>query len=356
MAARTAGAALSLTTRADGFVPLLDASGTPFDAGMILGYAWKEALHYAAAALPAGNTPWWMQRRLARLVSRYAPHVPDLYRGMAKGAGIPERLCADAAPGGPRALADAGGCTSFALQPHTTQDDIPISGQTKDTPLSQQFRFVVLRLRLNGAPSLLTLTYPGCLWGHGFVAGGCAIFRNSLYAGTSAGLLDYEAWGLLALHCRSVAQVVELTQRHGVNIGSHCTVADESGAVAGIEIGAGGVALLKPQRGIYTHANRVVSSAHLRRHEPQSEVQQNSLQREARLRARLEADRGRLTPQLAFMALCDHAHYPRSVCRHESAKIRTTSAVVVEPTRRLMHCTRGSPCGHWPRTYSLDEP
>lgn len=337
---------------AEGFVPVLDASGTPYEAGVVLGHAWKESLHLAAATLPAGETPWWMDRRLGRLVSRIAPHLPDLYRGMAKGAGIPERRCVDAAPGGPTPIPD--GCTSFAIQPSATLDGIPISGQSKDTPPSQQFRFVVVRLRLTGAPSLLTLTYAGCLWGHGFATGGCAIFRNSLYAGESDGLLNYDAWGLLAQHCRRVDEVIELTRRHGVRTHAHCAVADEKGGVAGIEIAQGGVAVLRPRRGIYTHANRVVSGERLRRFEPLTPLRRNSLERETRLRERLAGDHGRLTPQLAFMALCDHTRHPLSICRHEAPRCITTSVVVVEPTRRRLHCTRGNPCRHWPRTYSLD--
>jgi isopenicillin-N N-acyltransferase-like protein len=339
----------------EGAVPLLDVAGSSYEAGIRLGYAWKEALHHVAAAWPAGATPWWMDRRFRKLVSRYVPHAPDLYRGMAMGAGIPENRCAEPEAGGPRALPRIrDGCTSFAIQPSATLEGIPISGQTKDTPAQQQFRFVVLRLRLTDAPSALTLTYPGLLFGHGFVAGGCAIFRNSIYTGDADGLLPYEVWGLMALHCRTIAEVEDLTRRHGVQTRAHCTVADEHGGVIGIEIGKGGVAALRPKRGIYVHANAIVSGRRLGRHETASAAQrENSRRREARLRERLDADRGRLTAPLAFLALGDHQHYPASICRHEHPDLSTTAAVVVEPTRRRLTCSRGSPCRNWPRSHSL---
>ena len=343
----------------EGHIPVIDASGTSYEAGVILGYAWKEALHRVAANWPAGATPWWKDRRFAKLIGRVAPHLPDLYRGMAKGASIPEERCAEPSPGGPPSLLPpAEGCTSFAIQPAATLEGIPITGQTKDTGRQQQFRFQVLRLRLSDAPSALTVTYPGLLFGHGFVAGGCSIFRNALYAGTSEGQLEYQVWGLLALHCRTVDDVVEMTRRHGVMTSGHCMVADERGAAAGIEFGRGGMAILQPKRGLYVHANAVRSGKRLRQYESCAPGEhkafiESSVKREKRLRERLEPDLGRLTPQLAFMGLCDHDNYPTSICRHDGLRATTTAAIVVEPTRRRLTCTRGAPCCHWPATHCL---
>jgi hypothetical protein len=75
-----------------------------------------------------------------------------------------------------------------------------------------------------------------------------------------------------------------------------------------------------------------------------------------RLRELLEAERGRLTAQRAMMCLADHSHYPWGLCRHPADAepgFRTTAAVVVEPTRGLLHVTRGNPCSNWPTTYAL---
>ena len=331
----------------EGVIPLIDVEGTPYDAGVLLGYAWQEALKLTAQKRSSESVPWWADRRFRKLIDRLAPHLPDLYRGMSKGAGVPEEQVTTPMTRSPL-------CTSFAVKPSVTLDGIPISGQTKDTPLSQAFRYQVLRLKLKGAPSALTLTYPGWLFGHGFVQGGCSIFRNSLYAGPGKGLLPYDIWGLLALHCPTVDEVAEFTREHGVLSPAHCTIADEHGGVIGIEMGKGGIAILKPKRGIYTHANAVVSGNRLRKHEATDEhFAADSLHREGRLRANLEADAGRLTAQLAYMALCDHVGFPRSVCRHESDSRLTSSAVVAEPTRGLLHVSRGTPCQNWPKTYTL---
>ena len=333
----------------EGELPLVNCEGTARECGLMLGSAWKEALTLEASRARSDKA-WWKDKRLCKLISEYAPHLPDLYRGMARGAGLREDMISWRAPQHER-----GACTSFAVAPGSSLDRTPISGQTKDVSHVRGLQLVVLRVKMTGAPSMLTLTYQGWLFGHGFVKGGTAVFRNSLYVETCDDGLPYDIWGILALHCRTVEDVIELTRRHGMQGAAHVTVADERGGIVGIENGRGGPALLKPKRGIYVHANCVVSGRRMMRYERGHDIfhREDSLHRTARLRARLEADRGRLTAQLAHGALCDHDGYPLSVCRHESVEAMTSAAVVVEPTRGLLHATRGAPCQNWPRTYRL---
>ena len=333
---------------AEGALPEVRCDGTACECGMILGSTWKEALTLGAERARS-EKPWWKDRRYAKLISRIAPHLPDLYRGMAAGAGLPENSISTRAPD------EKGECTAFALQPSATLDHGPISGQSKDVSMLRGMQLCVLRAKMTDAPSMLTLTYPGWLFGHGFVQGGTAIFRNSLYVQTPETGLPFAVWGVLALHCRTVEDVIELVRRYGVQVAGHVSVADERGGVVGIEFGRGGAAFLRPKRGIYTHANCILHNKRLQRQEKEDKIFKrcDSLNRTACLRDRLEADHGRLTAQLAYGAMCDHAGYPRSVCRHQSRSVMTASVVVVEPLRRLLHATRGLPCQNWPRTVSL---
>ena len=334
---------------AEGFVPEVSIEGTAYECGRMLGHVWQDALQLGASKASIGSKPWWKDKRYAKLVDEYVPHLPDLYRGQAKSSGLREDLV------GTRAAVAEGGCTSFAIAPSATLDGQPISGQTKDVSAQRMYQFQVLRLKCSDGPSALSLTYAGWLFGHGFVQGGCAIFRNSLFAGGGEGGLPYAVWGLLSLHCPTVEAVIELTQKYGVRQGFHCTVADERGAIVGIESGRSGLAFLKPKRGLYTHANAAVSGKRLQKHEVEDPNfrRADSLHRQSRLRERLEADHGLLTPQLALYAMVDHTNYPTSMCRHQNANAYTGGAVVVEPTRGLLHCTRGQPCRNWPRTYRL---
>ena len=333
-----------------GQIPVIDVSGSSRQCGEMLGYAWREALQAQSQGL-GEEKPWWRHGRLKRLLSQLAPHLPDLFCGMAKGAGLPE---GQIYPPGFMQTRPESGCTSFALQPTATLAGEPISGQTKDTQVERCFRYQVLRLRIDDGPSMLTLTYPGWLFGHGFITGGCAIFRNSLYAGDPDGQLSYEVWGLLALHAPSVNDVVDFTRRLGVKQGFHCVIADEAGGVVGNETGQGGIAVLRPKRGIYTHANAVVSSKKLMKHEQTTGAFQcDSLHRQTRLRELFESNQGRLTAQMAYAALMDQDGFPNSICRHVSSESMTSASVIAQPTRGELHVTRGYPSQNWPQSVSL---
>lgn len=332
-----------------GPIPELSVEGSVDDAGEMLGAGWREALKLEAASRDDARTPWWRHPDYAPAVERLAPHLPDLYRAMARGAGIDEYRAATRIP-------ESSGCTSFAVAPKATSQKTPISGQTKDVSRLRGMQLQVLRMKLDDSPhSALTLTYQGWLFGHGFVTGGCSLYRNSLFVGPAEGRTPYAVWGMLALHCPDVEELMRLTYDYPPSISFHVTAADESGGIVGIEHGPGGPVFLQAENGIYTHANSVVSDSPLRA----SERDQGFFRRaDSELRVqtlfqRLSADQGRLTAPLCFAALGDHTGYPTSICRHQSEDAMTAAAVVAEPTRRLLHVSRGPVCQHWPRTHAL---
>jgi len=329
-------------------IELVDVRGTSRACGKQLGRIWKRVLSQTAGSRKK-SPQWWRQRKFSRLVGQHMPHLPDLYEGMAEGATV--------APGAlviPTPVDLFGGCTSFAIEASATLNGHPLCGQTKDTGISRVGRYQVLRIIPNDAPASLTLTYPGMLFGHGFVTGRCAVFRNSLYAGNrSHGELPYNVWGLLALHCTAVSEVIELLQRFGVNEPFHCTVCDSVGSIIGIENGIGGVATLSATNHIYTHANNVLSGGKMLRSESVDHAYvRSSNHRRITLQKILSHDRNRLTPQLAYHALSSHSGYPRSICNHESADFCTTAAVIAEPSTGRLWVTSGPPCMTWPTEYS----
>jgi hypothetical protein len=216
----------------EGKLPLLDLEGSTVDCGERLGWTWREAIQLAASRMSHNTRPWWQERRFAKLIDRYAPHLPALFTAMAKGAGVPPTRVEDPAP-----KVEKSACTSFIIQPSATLEGVGITGQTKDTPADRIYRYVVLRLKFTDAPPALTLTYPGQVFGHGFVRGRCAIFRNSMFAGDLGGPLPFMAWGILAIHCTAAEDVVALTRDYGSNSGLHCSIADEQGGALGIEAG-----------------------------------------------------------------------------------------------------------------------
>lgn len=330
--------------------PFIEITGSTRDCGEQLGEHWRDAFHQFAA--PNGiwhrGKPWWRESFYQKLINQFAPHLPDLFIAIARGAGLPEKAI------GTRCLPAPDGCTSFAIHPAQTLEKTVLCGQTKDTPASRLNQYRILSLKPNDAPAMLTLTYPGWLFGHGFVAGGCAIFRNSLFTEPAQGRLSYAMWGLLALHCSHVEEAVDLAMRHGVVTAAHCTLTDCTGGIAGLEIAKDGPRQLFHENGIYVHTNHILSGAGLA---PAEKIDRDYLAdskfRRQRLQESLTTNAPNLTPRLVFHALANHETYPHGLCNHATADYQTTAAVVAEPARGRLHVTCGPPCENAPITFSL---
>lgn len=331
--------------------PFFRASGTLRESAVALGEHWRENLQYMAERITGGARPWWKRPEYADLIQSTAPHLPDLFVGMAQGAGI-----AEDAVGSQLIDAERGGCTSFAVRGAMTRDGRVLAGQNKDGPLARRSRFEVVAFEPADAPSFLTLTYPGWLFGQGFVAGGCAIYRNQLYAGFIPGL-PYAEWGLLALHCTSVEQVEELSCKYGMSEEAHVTVVDTHDGMIGIESTRYGIHILRPTNAVYTHANAVCGDPIAIPNDPGDEIytREDSLRRERRLHELLE-NRTDWTCAELFKALGDHQNGPRSICRHQEPDVAVTAAAVVsDASRGELWVAAGSPCDTPPICYRLND-
>jgi len=263
--------------------------------------------------------------------------------------------------GPPKASPDRVGtaeCTSFGLSGSVTLEGQPISGQTKDTAVSSAYQYIVLHMRIEGAPTILVLARPGELLGYGFWSTGMSIFRNSLHSKADAtGQVDMVLWGLLTLAGSSVHEGADLARRYGIAGSGNCLISDPDGQSLSVEFNGGGVSIVPARNGIATHANHPEGEETAPfEHNPDETERENSRYRMHGLWELLNAERGRLTPQKALMMLADHSRYPLGICRHViggKADTYTTAAVVAEPTRGRLHVVWGNPCCNWPVTHTL---
>jgi len=348
------------TTRAiprvvpEGSVPLLAVEGTAYQCGHRYGQLVLQK--YPGYRRYLDQVPPWrsLPAEVRRLFEQRAPYVLDIYRGLddatAAVTSIPASACSSPAD-------KSGGCTSFGVAGSVTLDGQPISGQTKDTVVESAALYIVLRMRIQGGPTILVLAYPGEVLGYGLWSTGMSIFRNSLWIreGEMKGL-TMEQWGPLALACKTVDEAAELALRHGISTVGNFLISDASGQSVNVESNAGGVSIVPARDGIATHANDPVGErTQPLAYHPVPLNLEDSRYRMTRLWELLDGERGRLTAQRAMMCFADHSHYPLGICRHiDGVDIGcTTAAVVVEPTRGLLHVTRSNPCANWPVTYTL---
>ena len=339
----------------EGTVPLIAVEGTAYDCGRW--YAETVRERYPGFRKYLDGQPWWqdMSSEVRRLYERDAPHIIDLFRGLREGAGAPEST-ASAAP-----VPIQEGCTSFGVSGSITLDGHPMSGQNKDPDISSAAMYIVLRMRIKDSPTILTLAYPGEVLGYGLWSTGMSVFRNSLYSrsGAEKGISSTE-WVYLALAGTSVHDAVDLARRFGLQGNGNYLMSDPQGESLSVEFNAGGVNTIPARDGIATHGNHAEGpDTHpfeaYGDNEGPSE-RENSRYRMHGLWQLLNAERGRLTPQRALMALADHTYYPQGICRHwvdGKPQMETTGSVIAEPTQGALHVVRGQPCCNWPTTYTI---
>lgn len=343
-----------------GGVPLIAVEGTAYECGQ----QYREIIKrdYAHCQRPLHES-WrgcdavaaWLCLPLAveRLFAAHAPHILDIYRGyMACDTGM--------GPGGKRHeghFAPETGCSSFGVAGEFTATGGPLSGQTKDTPDDRLEQFIVLRMRMKDAPSLLVLAYPGEILGYGFWTTGTSIFRNSLFSsGPGTRGLTFEQWGMLALSCEHVDEGIALAQEYGIADMANALITDSHGGSASVECNVGGIGIVPARDGIATHANHPEGAGTAPYEEFPAERRADSLHRQTQLRARLEGQRGHLTAAGAMEALTDHTTYPHGICCHQGfdgEEYSTTAAVVADPSAGQLLVTLGHPCSNAARVYEI---
>jgi isopenicillin-N N-acyltransferase like protein len=337
----------------EGFIPLFSFEGDAHECGLEYTTTMLEKYPHYTRYFHQTRQQWAKpDRNIIKLFEKHAPHVIELY------SAILEALKNIDLP--PSSTTPPEQCTSFGVDPELTLDNIPISGQTKDTGIDSIPLYMVLRMRIKDAPSILVLAYPGEILGYGFWSTGMSIFRNSLHssAGSPSGL-TMEQWGLLALAQNNIQDAIELALKHGIKDTGNILISDKTGASASVEFNVAGVNVIESQNGISTHTNHPVGPDTSKYEKyPDPLEQQNSRFRMTRLRELIESERVRLTAQKAFSLLANHDGYPRGICRHrigQKTTSCTTAAVIAEPTKGLLHCSRGNPCANWPRSYCMSD-
>lgn len=334
----------------EGEVPLVSVEGTAYECGQayaeICVEKWTGYRRYLDPAFVWNDD---LSAEAKELFDARAPHIPEVYRGIADVAGPP-------AGGAP--LDEHAGCTSFSLSGSVTLDGQPISGQTKDGSVYAALQYIVLRMRVKDAPTILVLCYPGEVMGYGMWSNGMSLFRNALYstAGSEHGL-TFAQWGLLALAGDSAADAAELAEKRGIRSSGNALVSDANGESLSVEFNVGGVSVIPARDGISTHANHPEGEKTSPFEDyPDPIERENSRYRMSGLWGLFNAERGRLTPQSALHVMADHSRYPRGVCRHitgQDLEQGTSACVVAEPTRGRLHVTRGHPCMNWPALYEV---
>ena len=340
--------------------PLIEVSGPPRERGRQYG-------RQAAARIERGVAHYAEQLQRASfgwdgirgLVADYLPRIEDFepayvdeMRGIAEGAGVPFEavVLLNARTeilklGRRRSESDTpDGCTGIVALPDATQSRRVIHAQNWDWKAECAETAVVLAIRRDDGPDLLTFTEAGGLARSGFNAAGIAITANYLECDR-----DYRQIGVpLALIRRKVLEsehlalamrAVYATPKSGAN---NMIVSHADGVAIDFECAPDETFPLHPERGLLVHANHWVSSVALTKLTDTGIVNTPcTLYRDVRVRSLLAPQVGSLTRDSVKAALFDDFATPWSVCRPPRPGVNgvvtaTVAMIVMEPALGVM--------------------
>jgi len=343
--------------------PLIDVAGPPHERGRQYGQQAAERIrrgiaHYSGqlARLDLNSDG------IAALVRAYLPIIErfdgayiEEMRGIAAGAEVPfedvvllnartEILKLGECPDLRARMMEAEGCTGVVALPEATADRSVIHAQNWDWKAECAETAVVLRIRSDGGPDILTFTEAGGLARSGLNSAGIAITANYLQSDR-----DYRDIGVpLALIRRKVLEqqhvalamrAVHATPKSASNnmMVSHC-----GGIAIDFECAPDETFTVLPERGLLVHANHFVSPVALAKLRDTGVAGTPcTLYRDLRVEGLLAPAIRAITVQHVKDALCDVFGTPWSVCRPprpgvDGGMTATVAMVVMQPALGVM--------------------
>jgi isopenicillin-N N-acyltransferase-like protein len=343
--------------------PLIEVSGPPRERGRQYGRQAADRIalgirHYTAQLERAGFDASAIRDLVAEFAPRmdaFEPAYVEEMRGIAEGAGVEleavallnartEILKLGRQPELRRRLAGEEACTGVVALPEATQGHRLIHAQNWDWKVECAETAVVLCVRRDDGPDLLTFTEAGGLARSGFNSAGVAITANYLECDR-----DYRRLGVpLALIRRKVLESqhlalamrsVYVTPKSAAN---NMIVSHVEGVAIDFECAPDETFQVHPDHGLLVHANHFVSPVALAKLRDTGIANTpDSLYRDVRVRSLLAPQVGRLTREAVKAALLDDFAAPWSVCRPPRAGVTevvtaTVAMVVMEPALGVM--------------------
>jgi len=315
--------------------PLIELSGPPEARGEAYGRQAAERIrkgiaHYGQQMQGGGASAARIRELALAFVPRIEAFEPSFVaemRGIAKGANtdfadIVLLNCRTEvlllAKRQPTPDPDPDGCTGAILLPEATADGVLIHGQNWDWKKECAETGVVLKIRREDGPDVLTFVEAGGLSRCGMNASGIAITANYLrsdrdyrFEGVPLSLLRRKA-----LQQEQLALALQVLYATPKSASNNLMLSQASGFGVDIECAPDESFMLWPERGVLVHANHFVSPVALAKlRDGGVATTPDSVYRDRRVRGLLEPKIGKLTIDDLRAAFFDDWQSPWSVCR-----------------------------------------
>jgi len=242
-------------------------------------------------------------------------------------------------------------CTSFAVTPDARSSSQVILGQNWDFRSTSKGTCVLLNVKQDGKPSIVTHVEAGTVAQKGLNSAGLGLCINALLSNRDCvapgvPLVSVVARGIL--NSTSIGDAVHAVAKSKRSASINFMVAHSGGEAIDLEVTPNDVAILYPDDGILTHSNNFLS-ADIDVKDVGKTVFPDSLIRWNRMK-RLLMQKKRLTTNTLRAAASDHFDYPNSICRHPDPRLHpddqfeTITSVIMNLAQGKLYMTEGNPC------------
>jgi isopenicillin-N N-acyltransferase like protein len=351
-------------------------AGTPYERGRQYGARARTQVRLSVQAYQRvfahyAEWDWPAVRRAAAAfeapIAAFRPAYLDEMRGIAEGAGLDladvlainvrtEVMYAAKARQAPLAARVSNlpaECSAFAVVPtRGAPRTATLVGQNWDWLVHSAQTLIVLEVRQDDGPDLVTVVEAGLLAKTGLNAAGLGLVTNALVTDADTGTpgLPYHVLLRAILDCTTVTEALKVLQAGMRSSSANYLIAHASGAALGVEAAPGDFTRLYPQfpdQGLLLHTNHFLAP-HLA---PVQDVSLWAMPGSAVRLQRLRAATSNTATLEEFRALlADHADYPYGICSHPDPDAHpleqgaTIASVLMDPNARRLWLAAGNPC------------
>lgn len=256
-------------------------------------------------------------------------------------------------------------CTAFAATPEATTSHHTLLGQNWDWHPAAFDSCVILSIRQDDGPNIVTVVEAGLLSKMGMNSQGLGVVTNAMVSDGDAGEpgVPYHVLLRLIQNCASTADAVAVVKNVHRASSANYLVADSSGTAVDLEVAPGGADTVfrdEPADGVLGHANcfvapnvTVTDMNPIRR--PLAMTRQRTISR------MLDERKGQISLESMQSVLQDHEQHPNALCRHPLENFApvdrsaTVASVVMDLDERKFAVADGQPCTHAYREFTPAE-